>query len=206
MNKKKIVYRKKKEPEAPPPEEKASKTFILKRRTPSEKQEEEKPSKRYVVKGRTPPGDEPHVKYRPPIPKAPPPLREEPTGRFARPAAFVAVRPETLIGGVHDRKSATVEITGPEDRTSCVQLPEDEAIIGRDLECAVPLPFANVSRRHARMFRQGEEHVLEDLNSTNGTYVNGVRISRCILHDGDLIQIGKARLHFAYRKVSSRDS
>jgi pSer/pThr/pTyr-binding forkhead associated (FHA) protein len=131
----------------------------------------------------------------------PPPPHDDATGHFARPASVIAVRPETLLQDTHARKSATVEITDPEDRTARIRLPDDEAVIGRDPDCAVPLPFANISRRHARMFRQGEEHILEDLESTNGTYVNGVRISRCILHDGDLIQIGKARLHFAYRKA-----
>lgn len=43
------------------------------------------------------------------------------------------------------------------------------------------LNLNSVSRKHARIFLRKEEYHIEDLHSTNGTYVNGVRVVKCIL-------------------------
>lgn len=60
--------------------------------------------------------------------------------------------------------------------------------LGRDAGCDVVLHDLAVSRRHARLHWQGADLVLEDLGSTGGTYVNGARIERCVLHEGDLVR------------------
>lgn len=44
------------------------------------------------------------------------------------------------------------------------------------------------------------DDIIEDLNSTNGTYVNGVRVNRCILRHNDLIRIGDATILFSQQK------
>ncbi|MBI3179317.1 MAG: response regulator [Deltaproteobacteria bacterium] len=68
---------------------------------------------------------------------------------------------------------------------------DGDITIGRNPECGVRLMSDSVSRVHARVFRSVErEYVLEDLDSRNGTFVNGVRIRAQILHDGDRVQIG----------------
>jgi pSer/pThr/pTyr-binding forkhead associated (FHA) protein len=59
--------------------------------------------------------------------------------------------------------------------TRAFELPP-EAVIGRDEELAVTLPFEEVSRRHARISFDGKIHWLEDLASLNGTYLNGRRV------------------------------
>ncbi len=73
--------------------------------------------------------------------------------------------------------------------------------IGRDGDCGICLPQENVSRRHARLERDEHNNVLlRDLDSTNGTYVDGVRITRHLLRDGDKVQIGDATiLKFSYQ-------
>ncbi|MET0791837.1 MAG: sigma 54-interacting transcriptional regulator [Polyangiaceae bacterium] len=63
-------------------------------------------------------------------------------------------------------------------------------LLGRASDCDVPLDFAEVSRRHAEITFDGSALVIRDLSSTNGTYVNGRRISACSLHDGSVIRIG----------------
>ena len=74
--------------------------------------------------------------------------------------------------------------------------------LGRDAEAGIPLRDSSVSRRHAQVYEQKAEdsdavhHVIVDLHSTNGTLVNGERISRSFLHDGDKIQIGEIVLKF----------
>lgn len=67
---------------------------------------------------------------------------------------------------------------------------KDIVLIGRDEECDVALPERPVSRRHAEIRRQGNQYILSDLNSKNGTYLNGQEIDGPVaLQDGDEIQI-----------------
>jgi pSer/pThr/pTyr-binding forkhead associated (FHA) protein len=56
-------------------------------------------------------------------------------------------------------------------------LPEGEHVAGRDAECSLVIDAATVSRRHARITVQSGIATIEDLGSTNGTHVDGVRIS-----------------------------
>ncbi len=65
-----------------------------------------------------------------------------------------------------------------------------EIIIGRSSDADMVLVEDMVSRRHAKISTMGGEVVLEDLNSTNGTFVNGERIKRVTLRVGDRILIG----------------
>jgi hypothetical protein len=90
---------------------------------------------------------------------------------------------------------------------------EDEAYIGRwdadsgifpDVDLDSDDPEAKVSRRHARITRRGEQYYIEDLGSTNGTFINrGRRLlpgDRQPLNDGDEIIIGKTFLRFHVAK------
>jgi pSer/pThr/pTyr-binding forkhead associated (FHA) protein len=70
----------------------------------------------------------------------------------------------------------------------------DQLLLGRHGECDVVLEHLSVSRRHARLsFRDGR-WVLRDLDSTNGTRVNGRRVVRCRLEPGDRLRLGSAEL------------
>jgi hypothetical protein len=79
---------------------------------------------------------------------------------------------------------------------SRVAIGDDPVTIGRQAECDVVLEDSNVSRRHAEIRRQGEDYVLVDLGSTNGSKVNGARVKQQALADGDEITLGKTLLRF----------
>jgi uncharacterized RDD family membrane protein YckC len=68
--------------------------------------------------------------------------------------------------------------------------------IGRDPSNDVVLPDALVSRRHAVIEYRGDQYVLRDCNSSNGSLVNGDRVSEHPLKDGDLLAIGTSRFLF----------
>jgi hypothetical protein len=68
--------------------------------------------------------------------------------------------------------------------------------IGRLAECSVVLNDPNVSRRHAEILRRDGVPVLVDLQSTNGTLVNGTAVSQTPLVDGDEITVGSTHLRF----------
>jgi hypothetical protein len=68
----------------------------------------------------------------------------------------------------------------------------DQLIIGRDATHAVSINDAEVSRKHARLSFQGGKYVIEDLGSTNGTFVNGQRlVSPAVLKPGDVVSLGE---------------
>jgi hypothetical protein len=97
--------------------------------------------------------------------------------------------------------TATVIAAGPATRIVATQGPYagqafeltgDLMTIGRDAAQAIALVNdMGVSRRHAQIIRQGDQTLIEDLGSTNGTYVNGVRISAPTpIKPGDTLQLG----------------
>jgi len=62
--------------------------------------------------------------------------------------------------------------------------------IGRDTSNHIVLSLAGISRHHARIEGYGEEIVIRDLKSSNGTLVNGKKIEEASLQDGDMVSIG----------------
>jgi pSer/pThr/pTyr-binding forkhead associated (FHA) protein len=68
--------------------------------------------------------------------------------------------------------------------------------IGRTPDNVLTIDNAAVSSHHACVFRDGETFVVEDLDSTNGTFVNGARVRRQTLRNGDVVLIGKHTLVF----------
>lgn len=77
-------------------------------------------------------------------------------------------------------------------------VPDKELVIGRSNDIDVVLIEDMVSRRHARVILQGESLVIEDLGSTNGTFVNGEKIRRARLKEGDKVLIGTSIIRVAY--------
>lgn len=73
-----------------------------------------------------------------------------------------------------------------------IKLDKREMFLGRDLSNDIVVNDTEVSRRHTRFFAQGDTYVVEDLGSTNGTYVNGQRlVSPYILRPGEMVAIGE---------------
>lgn len=77
--------------------------------------------------------------------------------------------------------------------------------IGRSRDNDVVIENLSVSRNHGRVRRQGNKFVLTDLNSANGTFVNGVRISKTEIMDGDVVTVGKHKLLFVNKTVTEEE-
>jgi hypothetical protein len=75
-----------------------------------------------------------------------------------------------------------------------VRLTRRTSTLGRSRDCDIPLSDPNASRQHAEIRHIGLDYFLVDQNSTNGTYVNGQRIRRHALADGDRITIGTTEM------------
>jgi FHA domain len=71
---------------------------------------------------------------------------------------------------------------------------KQDLLLGRHHRCDLVFSNLNVSRRHARLVFRDGSWILHDLESTNGTFVNGVRVRRCELHAGDQLVLGNEAL------------
>ena len=71
-----------------------------------------------------------------------------------------------------------------------------EITIGRNMKNDLQIDNLAVSNFHARIERSQDNYFIEDLDSTNGTFINAEKISKCKLQDGDIATIGKHSLTF----------
>lgn len=105
-----------------------------------------------------------------------------PPGRFLRPTPTL-----TLIGVLSPLTGVDIDV---------IQLQNETTELGRDDSCAIRLRDQLVSRRHARIVREGQNFRIDDVGSINGTFVDGVPVVSCQLHDGDTVQVGRTLFYF----------
>jgi Protein of unknown function (DUF3662)/FHA domain len=119
--------------------------------------------------------------------------------------AFEAQPGHTMI---YRPKGGATEPVSPEElgvERDLVSLSWDEqrhevekrrVLIGRSKDCDIQLSDANVSRRHAEVRQEGASYWIVDLDSTNGIEVNGRRLKRAKLEDGDRLTLGSTEIVF----------
>ena len=107
--------------------------------------------------------------------------------REERAASRVAEQPKQ-----RRRKQLHLNVVQPPDQSGQSYDLDDELTIGRSPGCGVAMPQdIYTSTLHARLFRRNDQLWIEDLGSTNGTFVNSEQITRAVrLGKGDLLQIG----------------
>ncbi len=112
-------------------------------------------------------------------------------------AAAPAARPgrnrvgdmRAAVGGKNGTRLKVLE--PPETRGTVYDL-TDELTIGRATGCQITLDDTYISQLHARVFRRDGQVYIEDLGSTNGTYVNRTKVTApLVVRRGDRLQVGK---------------
>src|SRR5205807_3420372 len=111
----------------------------------------------------------------------------------AAPQATEAVSPDEL--GM-ERERVTLSYDGQE-----LEVGKRRVVIGRSKDCDIQLADPNVSRRHAELRQEGAAYWVVDLDSTNGLEVNGKRVKRAKLADGDSFTIGSTEVTFTTERV-----
>lgn len=85
-----------------------------------------------------------------------------------------------------------------------IETEKSEITIGRSPDTDIQIDNLAVSKRHARLIRQKDQYALEDLNSTNGTFLNDEKITKAILKHNDVVTIGKHNLIINYQEETKR--
>ncbi|HLS90282.1 MAG TPA: DUF3662 and FHA domain-containing protein [Limnochordia bacterium] len=105
-------------------------------------------------------------------------------------------RSELQFAGVAPSR---LEVINGHEPATLVLTPGQTYLVGRADESDLQLRDSRVSRRHARLLYQDESWWIEDLQTTNGTRLNGVPIRRERLRDGDEITVGLTTIRFVER-------
>ena len=104
----------------------------------------------------------------------------------------VAVTPAPTQGEKSARRGVLVLLSGPRPGGMIVIGEGQDFVVGRTSEASHTIDDDSLSRRHARFFRLAGKYAIEDLKSTNGTFVDGKRLTEpCFLEPGARIQLGK---------------
>ncbi len=139
-----------------------------------------------------PPPVPPVARPNPPIPPAPA------TVPLAPPVAAPALG-ATMVFQQPPEPERPVEVASLEYPGGVYTIEERVTVIGRASDCDLTVEDVNVSRRHCEVRRIGDGYSLVDLDSTNGTEVNGQRIQETALMSGDVIEVGTTRITFERR-------
>lgn len=143
----------------------------------------------------------------PPTHYAPPPPPVAPAAQEPAPSVIPDfLRPPVMPGAEVERQMPTQPHVVPASRNRCSLVvidgdPRDVGkrldlrtasmiLIGRALDCDFMLSDGKVSRHHTRLELHPDGHIIVDLNSANGTVVNGQRVERVVLQSGDYVRLG----------------
>src|SRR4030095_6688886 len=101
---------------------------------------------------------------------------------------------ETVVTQIRDlegmgEKSPALSFMGGPAMGQLHLLKEGDYVVGRSKEASIVVLDDAISRQHFKVIVKANQGIIEDLSSTNGTYVNGVKVSKQMLHDKDTIQI-----------------
>lgn len=123
-------------------------------------------------------------------------IREEETTHNVLDDTSLLVSPEATLAfrDVLSVTLAKLTVKKPEINENSFALVDQEYLIGRQYNVNINIPDPSVSNIHAKVFRGPEGYVLEDMNSRNGTFVNGDRINRRVLQENDVIFLGAAEI------------
>jgi pSer/pThr/pTyr-binding forkhead associated (FHA) protein len=113
---------------------------------------------------------------------------------------------ETRVGGSGPQESgraktpnaALLVVHAPDEAMKGKRFPvgEEDVTLGREEGSSVLVESDQASRRHARIFLSGGAHVLVDLDSTNGTYLNSRLVKEQTLRHGDVIRVATTVLKY----------
>jgi pSer/pThr/pTyr-binding forkhead associated (FHA) protein len=122
--------------------------------------------------------------------------RADTTGFPAPPTGASSVTSQPITSSRTRESLPKLTVILPDQRPMTYELEAEYTHVGRASGNEIPLSYPSVSNRHCMFILTTSDVVLRDLNSSNGTVVNGETISEVILRPGDLIQVGVVQIKF----------
>lgn len=116
-------------------------------------------------------------------------------GPAVAPAVAAAPRRATPTRGRGGKDASRMRVLEPAEKRGTTYELADELTVGRAVGCGVTVEDSYVSQLHARIFRREGQVLVEDLGSTNGTYLNRRKVTApIVMRRGDQLQVGKTVL------------
>jgi hypothetical protein len=135
-------------------------------------------------------------------------LEHEPLRQLAEPIrdslCYQIGMPLDHLPGEHRLSEATLQLlSGPGSHAGRRYPVGDSVVVGTKAPSVVVVADERVSEQHCRVFRgsTGSRYWVEDLQSLNGTFLNGRPVRRAVLRDGDRIRVGGIEIGFEERPV-----
>lgn len=96
---------------------------------------------------------------------------------------------------------AKLVVNNGETLVAQLHINEPRIVIGRGEQCQIRLASGGVSKEHAAVLSIGNDHIVEDLRSTNGTKINGTPVSRHVLQNDEVMEIGEFRIRYVNHRA-----
>ena len=110
----------------------------------------------------------------------------------------------TRNGGILETNMIKLELKFKEKILKKIETEKPEIIIGRSPSADIQIDNLAVSKYHARLIKQKDQYTVEDLKSTNGTFLNDEKITRAILKHNDIVTVGKHTLVIHYNNETRK--
>ena len=117
-------------------------------------------------------------------------------GQLAAFAATTAADISVLQTLIPDRPHLLQVIAGGDGATRSIRLGEAPLVVGRSEHVDVQINDGSLSRRHARLEQCRNGFKVVDMMSSNGVYINEVKVHSAILRDGDMVQLGNVVMRY----------
>lgn len=103
-----------------------------------------------------------------------------------------------VLGSLQSKTNPTLEVVSGPNKGRVIEFDKDvqQVIAGRSDNCDLVLNDPMISRRNTKIRRDWSGVTVFDMNSKNGTYVNGKKITEQVLKDGDEVRIGESKIYF----------
>jgi hypothetical protein len=106
-------------------------------------------------------------------------------------AAQTTMPSRNTASGSSGRTVLAIRWGFPTSRGTLSLLSDERVLLGRDDDCQVKLPGNETSRRHAEIRREDPLHILKDLDSRNGVFLNGAQIREAPISAGQVLRLGE---------------
>jgi len=113
-----------------------------------------------------------------------------------QPMGAPVITPEPATSNRATESQPKLIVMSPDQPPATYELEEEYTHVGRAAGNEIALPFPSVSNRHCIFILSGPDIVLRDLNSSNGTLINGEPVTEVVLRPGDVIQVGVVQIKF----------